>query len=211
MLHSPFHYDEEHHEHLHLPHPHIGMRKAKSILAIFVGFCLWQVIRIFIPELEVHPLFIYIYGMIEIRETSDKTKDYGTMRIKATFTAIGVGLPFMILLDYLENRVQEQWMRIGVEIELLLIGALVVLCVAELVKCKVYCGLAAAIYIILMVSHIDSSMYLYSVMRAFQTIIGVSIAWFINVKLLPYPPKPGSLSYYLSQWWAKRQKSSPSE
>ena len=26
-------------------HPHIGMRKVKSILAIFVGFCLWQIIK----------------------------------------------------------------------------------------------------------------------------------------------------------------------
>lgn len=102
----------------HLLHaPHIGMRKIKSILAIFVGFCLWQILRIFIPGLEVHPIFIYIYGM----------------------------------------------------------------------------------YMILMISHFESSMYLYSIMRAFQTIIGVTIAWFINVKLLPYPPKPGTLSYWLEQ------------
>ena len=76
---------------------------------------------------------------------------------------------------------------------------LLVLIVAEAVKCRVYCGLAAAIYMILMISHFESSMYLYSVMRAFQTIIGVSIAWFINVKLLPYPPKPRTLSYWLME------------
>ena len=40
-------------------------------------------------------------------------------------------------------------------------------------------------------------------MRAFQTIIGVSIAWFINVKLLPYPPKPGTLSYWLMEKFPK--------
>lgn len=190
---SPFHSDH----HLNLPHPHVGMRKIKSLLAIFMGFCLWQILRLFLPELEVHPLFIYVYGMIEIRETSDKTKDFGRMRIKATFTAIGVGLPFMALMDYLKPMLESGWMQTGMEIVLLLVGALMVLCVAEWVKCQAYCGLAAAIYIILMLSHIDSSMYLYSVMRAFQTIIGVIIAWVINVKLLPYPPKPGSLSYLL--------------
>lgn len=189
-----------------IPHPHVGMRKVKSILAIFVGFCLWQILRLFIPELEVHPLFIYIYGMIEIRETSDKTTDYGRMRIMATFTAIGVGLPFMALMDYLVSMLNENWMKIGLEITLLLVGALLVLCVAEFVKCRVYCGLAAAIYIILMVSHIDSSMYLYSVMRAIQTIIGVAIAWVINVKLLPYPPKPGTLSYYLMKRKARKKE-----
>ena len=184
----------EHHEH-HLPH--IGMRKVKSILAIFVGFCLWQTIRLFIPELEVHPIFIYIYGMIEIRETSDKTKDYGRMRIKATFTAILIGLPIMFLSDTLRPYLSEKWMHTLLEIFILMAGALLVLCVAEWVKCRLYCGLAAAIYMILLIAHFDSSMYLYSVMRALQTIIGVTIAWFINVKLLPYPPKPGTLSYWI--------------
>lgn len=188
---------ETHHEH-HFPHPHIGMRKVKSILAIFVGFCLWQLLRLFLPELEVHPIFIYIYGMIEIRETSEKTKDYGKMRILATVTAILIGLPVMLLTDWIAPMLGQSW-QIFLEITVLLLGALLVLCVAEWVKCRVYCGLAAAIYIILMISHFESSMYLYSIMRAFQTIMGVSIAWIINVKLLPFPPKPGSLSYWLSK------------
>lgn len=178
----------------HLPHPHIGMRKIKSILAIFVGFCLWQTLRLFLPELEVHPIFIYIYGMIEIRETSEKTKDYGRMRIMATFTAILIVLPVMLLTDWLSPKVGPEW-KTWMEITVLILGALLVLIVAELVKCRVYCGLAAAIFMILMISHFESSMYLYSIIRAFQTIIGVTIAWVINVKLLPYPSRPGSLSY----------------
>lgn len=197
MPNTPIHVPGEHHEH-HFPHPHIGMRKVKSILAIFVGFCLWQLLRFFLPELEVHPIFIYIYGMIEIRETSEKTMDYGKMRILATITAIAIGLPVMMLTDWISPMLSETWL-IGMQITVLLLGALLVLCVAEWVKCRVYCGLAAAIYMILMISHFESSMYLYSVMRAFQTIIGVSIAWFINVKLLPYPPKPGSLSHWLTE------------
>lgn len=195
---------EGHHEH-HLPHPHIGMRKVKSILAIFVGFCLWQTLRLFLPELEVHPIFIYIYGMIEIRETSEKTKDYGRMRIMATFTAILIGLPVMLLTDWLAPKLGPEW-KIWMEITVLILGALLVLVVAELVKCRVYCGLAAAIFMILMISHFESSMYLYSIMRAFQTIIGVIIAWIINVKLLPYPPTPGSFSWWLAQRMKKADK-----
>lgn len=179
-------------------YPHLGMRKIKSILAIFIGFCIWQIIRIFLPELEVHPIFIYVYGMIEIRETSDKTSDYGKLRIMATFAAIAIGLPFMAMLDYGETIIDRKW-HLFYEIFLLLLGALLVLYLAEMTKCRIYCGLAAAIYIILMVTHMDTSMYLYSIMRAIQTIIGVTIAWLLNVKLLPYPPEPGSLSYYLRE------------
>ena len=180
------HYHHEHHFHM----PHIG---------------LWQTLRLFIPELEVHPIFIYSYGMIEIRETSDKTKDYGRMRIMATFVAIGIGLPIMFIVDKVRPLVDVSH-HILMEIAVLALGALLVLCVAEWAKCRVYCGLAASIYLILLISHFESSMYLYSVMRAIQTIIGVFIAWVINVKLLPYPPAPGSLSYYLKKLKSKSRQ-----
>ena len=195
---------ENSHSHLDFLHPHIGMRKVKSLIAIFIGFCLWQLIRIFVPGLEVHPIFIYIYGMIEIRETSDKTKNNGRMRIMATFTAIGIGLPFTVIIDFVKPRLGAEWMHLWFDIIILILGALIVLCVAEAVKCRIYCGLAAAIFIILIVTHMEDSMYLYSIMRAVQTIIGVSIAWFINVKVLPYPPTLGSLSYRLMEWKEKK-------
>ena len=197
----PMHPDYDPHKHgtpeYHLPH--IGLRKIKSILAIFVGFLIWQLLRLVLPGLERHPIFIYIYGMIEIRETSDKTKDYGKMRLMATFVAIAVGVPMMLLADYLRPMLAADWLQTALDITILLIGALVVLVVAERVNCKVYVGLSAAIYIILLVSHFNSSGYLYSIMRAFQTLIGVGVAWVINVKLLPYPAKPGTFSHWLTE------------
>lgn len=206
---TPSHPEQEHQKHghseHHLPHPHIGLRKLKSILAIFVGFCLWQTLRLFLPGLEVHPIFIYVYGMIEIRETSTKTKDYSRMRVMATITAIVIGLPAMLLVDWLRPVLPKVW-HLWLEIGVLMLGALVVLCVAEWAKCRIYCGLAAAIYMILLISHFDSSMYLYSIMRAIQTIIGVGIAQIINVRLLPYPPKPGTFGYWLTEKLDKKSK-----
>ena len=43
---------------------HIGRRKLKSIFAMVLGFCFWQLLRLVLPELERHPIFIYIYGMV---------------------------------------------------------------------------------------------------------------------------------------------------
>ena len=184
------------HEHMddivHMLHmPHIGMRKTKSILAVFVGFWLWQCVRIFFPSLEVHPVYIYIYGLMEIRENSEKTLDFGHLRIKSTFIALGTGLPLLFLSEALKSRLAHGWIHTAVELAFLLFGALVTLVIAEKADCRSYCGLAAAIFIIMMVSHTDGEMLLYSVLRATQTIGGVFIAWLINVKFLPYPPKPG--------------------
>lgn len=170
--------------------PHIGLRKGKSLLAIFVGFWLWQVIRIFFPELEVHPLYIYLYGLIEIRDSSEKTVNLGKSRLKATFTGLGTGLPLLALCEYLKGLVPGGCPQIGIEMGILLIGVLLTLIVAEKVGCKTFCGIAAIIFVILLVAHQDNERYIYSILRAFQTILGVFVAWLINVKLFPYPRKP---------------------
>lgn len=175
----------------HLFHPHIGMRKIKSVLAVFVGFCVWQLIRLFLPTLEVHPVYIYMYGLLDIRNSSESTTEYIRQRLSATFTAVLGGLPFMLLCDWLLPFVGSQaqiWLQIG----MLVIGSLVILCLAELTNCKTFCGVAAIYYISLMLRHFENSVYLYSVMRVVQTVLGVFIAWFINVKLWPYHGKPRS-------------------
>lgn len=167
--------------------PHIGMRKVKSILAVFVGFWIWQLIRLFAPSLEVHPIYIYIYGLLEMRETSAKTVDFGKLRIKATAVALVVGLPVLLLSDYLQSLTQLVWLQNGIELAFVLLGSLVVLCAAEVIGCKSFCGLAAAILIILLISHSINEPLIYAILRSAQTVIGVSVAWLINVKLFPYP------------------------
>ena len=44
-------------------------------------------------------------------------------------------------------------------------------------------------FIILMVAHSDGEPIAYSILRSAQTVIGIFIAWLINVKLFPYPGK----------------------
>ncbi len=167
-------------------HLHVGMRKLKSVLAVFIGFCIWQVIRLVVPGLEIHPIYIYIYGIIEMRETSEKTIDFGKRRIKATFTALLIGLPTLLLSVYLQSLASVEAVRIGIELVMILVGILVVLCIAEMVGCKNFCGLAAAILVILLVSHTDEEPMVYALLRSSQTVIGVAVAWLINVKWFPF-------------------------
>ena len=180
----------EHHYHLAEHLPHVGMRKLKSLLAIFVGFWIWQLIRLVFPSLEVHPLYIYIYGVIEMRDSSQKTVDMGRDRIKATFVAIGIGLPFLFLGRWLTGLAEPSWLSTGIDLSLLLLGTLLTLLLAEKTNCHAYCGLCAAIFIIFMLTQKDGEPVYYSVFRASQTLIGVFVAWLINVKLFPYPRNP---------------------
>ncbi len=170
--------------------PHIGLRKMKSLLAIFVGFWLWQIIRIFFPGLEVHPLYIYFYGVLEIRDSSEKTLDLSKARLKATFVGIITGLPLIALCEFLKSLAPAQWYQIGVELCLLMLGVLIALIIAEKIGCKTFCGVAAIIFALLLISHQNNERYIYSILRAIQTILGVGVAWLINVKLFPYPCKP---------------------
>ncbi len=169
---------------------HIGMRKVKSLLAVLASFFLWQLVRLPFPGLEVHPIYMYIYSLIEVRDTSEKTVSFGKRRIKATFVAFSVGLPTLALTEILQAQLSLPWAHEAVEIGLILLGVLLSISLAQKVGCQNFCGLAAAIFIILVVSHGDDERYIYCVLRAAQTIAGVLVAWLINVKLLPYPRKP---------------------
>ena len=168
-------------------HLHIGMRKIKSLLAILIGFFIWQGIRLFFPDLEVHPLFIYIYGFLEVRDSSEKTKTLGMQRIKATAVAIVIGLPLLPLRIWMHSGLDQEILLIVLDLMLILLGSLVALQLAEKLRCGAMTGLAAVIYIILLLYHADDTRYLYAVLRASQTVIGVFVAWLVNVLLFPYP------------------------
>lgn len=168
---------------------HIGMRKWKSVLAIFISFCLWQLIRLAFPDLEVHPIYMYVYSLVEIRDTSEKTISFAGMRIKANICAFLVGLPLLAIMDLLRIYVPAGWIFSLIEILFILLGTIITITVAQAIGCKTFCGIAAIIFIILTVSHFDDGRYIYCLLRASQTLLALFIAWVLNVKLFPYPAK----------------------
>ncbi len=168
---------------------HIGMRKWKSVFAIFISFWIWQLIRLAFPGLEVHPIYMYIYSLIEIRDSSEKTVEFGGKRIKANVSAFLVGLPLLIIMDLLKYCTPEGWIYIAIELLFILIGTIITITVAQKMACDNFCGIAAIIYIILLVSHCKDGSYIYFLLRAAQTALAIFIAWLLNVKLFPYPQK----------------------
>ena len=123
----PGRHPQEEHGHPHAHMPHVGMRKVKSILALLAAFLLWQPFRLLFPELELHPVFIYIYALLEIRDNSAKTINMGKVRIKATFIALALGLPALALRDELFGFAAVHAQEVAIELAVLLLGTLLVL------------------------------------------------------------------------------------
>ena len=113
----------------------------------------------------------------------------GLGRIKATLTALAVGLPMLLLRIYAHSHIESLGLVTFIDLLMILFGVLVTMAVGQKVGCGALTGLASVIYIILLISHANDERYLYAVLRASQTVIGVFVAWILNVWLFPYPGK----------------------
>ncbi len=163
--------------------PKIGLRKIKSLIAVTVAFLIWQPIRLLVPlPLDIHPLFGYIYAIIEMRESVEKTKEFGKLRIKATFIGLAFGLLILPLSSMSNSYFGVGLTSIIIDLLLILLGVIITLWTAEFFKCKNFCGIAAIIFVICLVrdKSTDINIYFYAILRTFQTLIGIFSAYFVN-------------------------------
>lgn len=167
--------------------PGIGMRKIKSLLAVALSFVLWQVVRIWVPQFHVHPLFGYIYAIIEMRDSTEKTRQFGVLRIKATFLGLATGLLALPLSEAYGAYAGAGFGFALTELAIILAGVLVTLWLAELLRCENFCGIAAMIFVICLVRDrsTDINIYIYAILRVFQTLLGVFSAWVVNTLICP--------------------------
>jgi len=169
-------------------HLHIGMRKFKTLLTIVIGFLIWQIPRLFFPGLEVHPLFTYAYGILEIRDTSEHTKTFSVQRLKANAAAFSTALLLMPLQIIIHKHFQGASLAL-MDLALILLGVLIALLLVERLRCGGMSGLSAVYCVIILIFHSGEDPYLYALLRASQTLIGVAVAYLVNVVLFPYPSR----------------------
>ena len=172
----------------HIKPLHIGMRKFKTLLTLVIGFSIWQILRIFFPGLEVHPLFTYAYGILEIRDTSEHTKTFSIQRLKANAAAFATALLLMPLQILLHKHFTGTGLAL-LDLALILVAVLIALSIVERLRCGGMSGLSAVYCIIILIFYNGSDPYLYALLRASQTLIGVAVAYLVNVVLLPYPSR----------------------
>ena len=162
----------------------IGMRKIKSLIAVTLSFLIWQGLRLLYPAMEVHPVFAYMYAIIEMRFDPQETKQFAWLRIKATIIGLFSGLLFLTIAIVLGFIGQKTYPEILWEFLLLLASCFVALTVGEIFKCKNFSGIAAIIAAICVVSIHGTNPYLYASMRTLQTLIGVGAATFVNLYIV---------------------------
>ena len=169
--------------------PKIGMRKIKSLISVVVAFLIWQIFRIPMPQMSAHPLFGYAYAIIEMRDSIEKTKTFGKIRIKATLIGLFFGILFMPLSVYVSKVFENAQTAIFVDLLIVLVGVVASLTFAEVLGCESFCGVAAVIFVICIIRdrNTDTDIYLYAIMRVVQTIIGIFSAWLVNKFVYRYP------------------------
>lgn len=163
--------------------PGIGLRKVKSLIAVAIAFVIWQLVRRLVsPDLEVHPVFGYVYAVVELRETPEKTRTFSFYRIKATLIGLALGLALLPVSVLLEKSIPNALLLHVADLALILGGVLISLWVADLCKCKNLCGIAAIIFILCIIRNRNSSVsiYMYAILRTVETLVGVFAAWFAN-------------------------------
>lgn len=170
-----------------LPLPAIGMRKLKSIFAVFLSFLLWQILRIFFPNLSIHPFYSYVYAVVEMRGSLQETTTCGKRRMISTCIGITVGLLVLPLWSLLPAA--EENYLLSPDILIILSGVLVTLWVADLCKCQNYCAMAAVVFLFCVVrnEHSLENTYVSALVRVTQTLIGVISAWVVNAFICKYP------------------------
>lgn len=170
--------------------PHIGMRKLKSVLAMLLSFLLWQILRLFVPSLSIHPGFAYIYAIIEMRDSAEQTQINGRLRIKATVIGLLCGLLFIFIYLALLPFLPTRFWIVATELAALVVGALFTLTLAELAKCQSFCGVACSIFVACIMGYAEDNAYLYAITRTTQTALGVFSAWLFNTCIFPYHGQP---------------------
>lgn len=167
--------------------PGVGMRKIKSLLAIALCCVLWQPIRLALPGLPIHPLFGYMYSVIEMRQSVEQTRQMGWRRIKATLLGLVLGLLALPLSQRWGVYAGESAGHVLADLAIILAGVLLTLWLAQLLRCENFCGIAAIIFIICLVRDRDVGLdpYVYAVLRVVQTLLGVLAAGVVNTLICP--------------------------
>ncbi len=158
-----------------------GLRKIKSLIALAICFCLWQLIRIPFSSLEIHPIYAYFYAILEMRNSIEMQKRTSLSRVKANIIGYVMAFCAIALNQLIAQAPVYESVRGIIQFLIISLGVLLSLNFAELFKCTTLCAIAATTFIICF-WHTDTNPYLYATLRFIQTLLAVGIAYLVNTR-----------------------------
>lgn len=166
--------------------PKIGMRNMKSAIAVIVCFLLWQMVRLMIPDIDLHPLYAYAAVVLSMRGTTSDSLTYGKIRVKATIVGLIVALACISFNIPVQTYVYYELLKIIIELVLIVLGVVLSLYLASITKCGNFCAIASVVFLVCMIRYNNENRYVYALLRTFETAMGVSISLLINRFVFPY-------------------------
>ncbi len=167
-----------------------GMRKVKSLIALAICFVIWQLIRLFLPQLEAHPIYAYFYTVLEMRNSIETEKRTSLERIKTNVIGFSVAFVAVAVRGFVCTLPHLAAYALWIEFAIILVGVLLALNIADWAKCKTLGAIAAMTFIICF-WHTEDSPYLYAFLRFLQTLMGVGVAFGVNTVICrPENEKP---------------------
>lgn len=145
--------------------PKLGMRNVKTVIAVFLCIVILRFLNI------KYPFYACIAAVITMQNSVENSFTIGLNRIIGTLIGATVG----VLCSLISHS----------NLLLISIGISVVIYCTNLLNRKRSTTIACIVFLAIMVNLQDTTPVYYSILRVFETIVGIIIAVLVNSKFLP--------------------------
>lgn len=164
--------------------PKVGMRTAKTALAVFICFLLFLPFWIqespggHDPRKDIGPFYACIAAIICMQGSVEQTVHHGISRVIGTGIGGLVGLACLLVDDRISWPVVTGVLMGG--------GVVLTLWLCTLIKRPAACSIGGVVLCVVMLNHGGPERYLYTLFRVLETIVGIVVAALVN-RALPGP------------------------
>ena len=153
--------------------PKIGYRNIKTGLAVFLCILIYAILN------KENYLYACISTILCMGNTLENSIQSGKHRVVGTL--IGGCFSIIVLL------IIQNYIHISYKNPILIaLGVSIVIYLCNIFKVQEACGLSCVMFLIVMLSYSNGDAVNYVVSRTIDTMIGIFVAFFINIGIKPY-------------------------
>lgn len=155
--------------------PTIGYRNIKTGIAVFLSVMIYLLLN------RTDYFYVCVATIFCMGNTIESSMNAGKHRIIGTL----IGGLFSVLLIGLVNFTPIKYTNPI----LLGVGTSMVIYLCNIFKAQEACGLGCMVFLSIMINYTTGNAFIYVLLRSFDTLIGILIAFLINTTVKPYDTK----------------------